>query len=288
MEIKLDPESLKGKSLMVATPMYGGNCKGEFTRCLMELARLCDQFGVPMGTLFVYNASLIGRGRNDLADTFLKSEYTHMLFIDADIVFDPKDVLICLATDKELTGGPYPMKTIDWSWTRDLLLERPDVKASEMGQLSRFFHFNFKQPVENLQFTASEMLEVENVSTGFMMIKREVFDAIRTRWPDQEYRLDYAIDVTEGTTKVVYNYFATPVEDGVLLSEDYYFCKRWKETGGKIWLAPWMKMQHIGDYFYGGLGLFPSMAAEMIVKTRRDRVAVEAEAAAIEAAKTEK
>ena len=265
MEIKINREKLAGKSLMLATPMYGGNCKGEFARCVMQLATLMQSLDLPFETRFIYNASLIGRGRNDLTHVFLQSNFTHMIFIDADIVFDPMDVLACLSEDKELIGGPYPMKDIDWPWVRDLILAKPDITEDDLQHLSRMYHFNYS-PNQGT-YDAAEFLEVLNVSTGFMLIARSVFDKIAGKWPNETYASNYSKDLLRGVKRTVYNYFACPVEDNELLSEDYFFCKRWRETGGKIWLAPWMKMQHIGDYTYGGCGLVTTARAEAIVAT---------------------
>lgn len=268
MEIKIDREKLKGKSLMLATPMYGGNCKGEFARSVMELGMVCRDLGVPFTTLFTYNASLITRGRNDLADAFLKSDLTHMIFIDADIVFHPLDVIRCLASDHELIGGPYPMKDIDWPWVRDLIMAKPDVTEEELERMSRQYHFNYNDN-QPLAYDRSQFLEVHNVSTGFMLITRSVYEKIAEKWPERTYATNYAKEIVRGVRRTVYNYFHTDVEDNELLSEDYYFCKRWKETGGKVWLAPWMRMQHIGDRTYGGCGLEASEVADHIVRTYR-------------------
>lgn len=268
MEIKIDREKLKGKSLMLATPMYGGNCKGEFARCVMELALVCRDFGVPFNTIFTYNASLITRGRNDLARVFLEGDKSHMIFIDADIVFDPMDVIACLASDHELIGGPYPMKDIDWPWVKDLILAKPDVTEAELEDMARMYHFNYFRD-QRMDYDRSQLLEVWNVSTGFMLIARSVYEKIAAKWPERTYITNYAKDMTRGVRNKTYNYFHTDVEDDELLSEDYYFCKRWREAGGKIWLAPWMKMQHIGDRTYGGCGLETSDVADHIVRTYR-------------------
>lgn len=268
MEIKIDREKLKGKSLMLATPMYGGNCKGEFARCVMDLALLCREFGVPFVALFTYNASLITRGRNDLARKFLDRGETHLLFIDADIVFEPIDVIACLASDLDLVGGPYPMKDIDWPWIKDLILAKPDVTEAELEGVVRHHHFNYLHG-QKLDYDHSKFLEVHNVSTGFMMIARRVFEKISEKWPDRVYATNYAKDMTRGLMHKTYNYFHTDIEDAELLSEDYYFCKRWRETGGSIYLAPWMRMQHIGDHAYGGGGAEMSDVADHIVRTYR-------------------
>lgn len=193
--IRFNGHKLDGKKLMVGTPMYGGNGKTAFTRCVMDLAVLCDRLELPMLLATVTGESLIPRARNVVAQEFMKSDATHLLFIDADLDFEPVDAIRCLEADKDMIGGPYPMKDIG------------------------------------------------------------VFDAIRAAQPDESYRGNMAWEFDRNVVERYYNYFGLSIEDDVLLSEDYYFCKRWQETGGKIWLAPWMKMRHIEDYTYGGDGL---------------------------------
>ncbi len=252
--IRFDGHKLDGKKLMVGTPMYGGNGKTAFTRCAMDLAVLCDRLELPMLLATVTGESLIPRARNVVAQEFMKSDATHLLFIDADLHFDPVDAIRCLEADKDMIGGPYPMKDIDWGFIKKLVQARPDITEDELQTATKFYHFNYL-PGQRLPYDYSQPLEVMNVSTGFMMATRGVFDAIRAARPDESYRGNMAREVDRNVVERYYNYFGLSIEDDVLLSEDYYFCKRWQETGGKIWLAPWMKMRHIGDYTYGGDGL---------------------------------
>lgn len=261
MEIKIDREKLVGKSIMLCTPMYGGNCKGDFMSSVLRLQATCQFFGVELHHMFIYNASLIQRGRNDLADIFLNHEAkpTHLLFIDADIVFEGIDIIAMLAADKELIGGPYPMKDVDWAWARDYILANPDVTEEELQCLAKFYHFNLLHGTKIERY--DEVQEVLNVSTGCMMIARAALEKIQKKWPNDRYSARYARDVDRGDIRWVYNFFNVVVEDDTMYSEDYYFCKRWRELGEKVWLVPWMLMRHIGDYTYGGGGLPHTAAA---------------------------
>ncbi|MBN9308796.1 MAG: hypothetical protein J0I99_00775 [Devosia sp.] len=254
--VSFDGRKLDGKKLMLAVPMYGGASKTEFTTSIMHLNAACAQLSIPVIWCPLHGESLIPRARNALANHFLKSDCTHLLFIDADIDFDPVDVIRMVVADKELIGGPYPAKNIDWDFIRRLVLARPDITPAELAQTSRRYHFNYL-PGQPLGYDHSQPLQVRDVSTGMMLIARPVFDVIRERWPEQSYMTNSSFETPER----VYNYFGVGVEDDILLSEDYYLCKRWRETGGAVWLAPWMKMRHIGEYAYGGEGLEASEAA---------------------------
>ena len=117
MEIKIEIEELRKRSLFVATPMYGGQCHGNYTRSMCDLTALCVKYGINMKVYYLFNESLITRARNYCADEFMRSDFTHMMFIDSDIGFDPNDVITLLALQSDespydIIGGPYPKKIV--------------------------------------------------------------------------------------------------------------------------------------------------------------------------------
>jgi len=114
-EISIHIDELRSKSLFIATPMYGGMCNGTYTKSMLDTTIMFTQKKIPMRFFSLFNESLITRARNYCVDEFLeRSDCTHILFIDADVGFDPKDILTMLALDKDIIGGPYPKKTIAW------------------------------------------------------------------------------------------------------------------------------------------------------------------------------
>src|SRR6056300_850856 len=122
MEIKITAETLKGKRLMIATPMYGGQCAGMFCKSTNDLATVCATYGIPLQFYYLFNESLITRARNYCVDEFLRSDNTHLLFVDSDIGFSYKDVLTLLhltgQDGYDIVTGPYPKKTISWEKVR--------------------------------------------------------------------------------------------------------------------------------------------------------------------------
>jgi hypothetical protein len=119
MEIQIDIAKLQKQKLFVATPMYGGQCNGMYARSMCDLTALCLKYGIEMRSYFLFNESLITRARNYCVDEFLRSGYTHLLFIDSDIGFNPQDVLAMLALQEDespydVIGGAYPKKCITW------------------------------------------------------------------------------------------------------------------------------------------------------------------------------
>ena len=252
LEVKID--ELRKNKLFVATPMYGGMAHGMFVKSCLDLQAICSQYGIEVRFSFIFNESLITRARNYLVDEFLRAEgFTHMLFIDADIHFDPRDVVALMALDKEIVGGPYPKKSIKWGAVKDAVKRHPDIAPLEMEKVAGDFVFNPAPGTE--KFSVAEPIEVLEIGTGFMMIRRQVFDKFRDAYPELRYKPDHVGQANFDGTRYIHAYFDTVIDHGVsdrYLSEDYMFCQWWRKIGGKVWLCPWMKTHHIGTYAFTG------------------------------------
>jgi len=260
MEISIKKEELQTKKLFVATPMYGGQNHGLYMKACLDLQGLCLQYGVQIKFSFLFNESLITRARNYLVDEFLdRSDCTHMLFIDSDVNFNPQDVIALLALDKDVIGGPYPKKAIKWRSVKKAVEKNPDIEPQLLEKVAGDFVFN---PVKGTaQFTVSEPLDVLEIGTGFMMIKREVFDKMKEAYPEIKYKPDHVGQANFDGTRYIHAYFDTVIDtkDSITgggsdryLSEDYMFCQMWRKIGGQIYLCPWMRTAHIGTYHFQG------------------------------------
>ena len=260
MEISIKKEELQTKSLFVATPMYGGMNHGLYMKACLDLQGICVQYGIQVKFSFLFNESLITRARNYLVDEYLhRSDCTHMLFIDSDIHFNPQDVIALLAMDKEVSGGPYPKKAIKWSSVKKAMQKNPDIDAGLLEKVTGDYVFN---PVKGTaQFTVTEPLEVMEIGTGFMMIKRGVFKKMEEAYPSIRYKPDHVGQAHFDGTRYIHAFFDTVIDskDSITgggsdryLSEDYMFCQMWRKIGGQIHLCPWMKTSHIGTYHFQG------------------------------------
>lgn len=227
MEIKISTDELRKKKLFIGTPMYGGQCLGLYMKSCLDLQALTIQYGIDCKFSFIFNESLITRARNYLTDEFLRSGCTHLLFLDADIQFDPKDVLALLALDKDISGGPYPKKSINWKAVMNVAqknIENKEFNPHTLDSVVGDFVFN---PVPGTQsFKISEPVEVMEIGTGFMMIKREVFDVYREKFPELTYKPDHVGQANFDGTRYIHAYFDTVIdpESHRYLSEDYMFC----------------------------------------------------------------
>ena len=260
MEISIKKEELQTKSLFVATPMYGGMNHGLYMKACLDLQGICVQYGIQVKFSFLFNESLITRARNYLVDEYLhRSDCTHMLFIDSDIHFNPQDVIALLAMDKEVSGGPYPKKAIKWSSVKKAMQRNPDIEAGLLEKVTGDYVFN---PVKGTaQFTVTEPLEVMEIGTGFMMIKRGVFKKMEEAYPSIRYKPDHVGQAHFDGTRYIHAFFDTVIDSKEsitgggsdrYLSEDYMFCQMWRKIGGQIHLCPWMKTSHIGTYHFQG------------------------------------
>lgn len=265
MEIKISTDDLRKKKLFVATPCYGGQCLGLYAKACLDLQAVCLQYGIECRFSFIFNESLITRARNYLVDEFLRSGCTHLLFIDADIQFNPQDVLALLALDYDISGGPYPKKSINWSNIINAIKRnvepsvdgtearmKPDFNPGILEGVTGDFVFN---PVPGTtSFKVTEPVEVMEIGTGFMMVKKEVFDKFKAAYPEFNYKPDHIGQANFDGSRYIHAYFDTVIDpvSHRYLSEDYMFCQWSRKIGIKIWLCPWMKTTHVGTYGFQG------------------------------------
>ena len=259
MEIQVKVEDLKKHKLFVATPMYGGMNHGLYMKSCLDLQSVMSKYGVEVKFSFLFNESLITRARNYLVDEFLRTDYTHMLFIDSDIHFNPQDVIAMLALDKDVIGGPYPKKSMNWGNIAEAARKHPTMEPRELENLVGEYVFNVVKGTE--QFQVSEPLEVMEIGTGYMMIKRHVFPKLEEAFPQLRYKPDHVGQANFDGSRYIHAFFDTIIDtkdsatgggSDRYLSEDYMFCQLWRKIGGSIFLCPWMRTQHIGTYAFTG------------------------------------
>ena len=258
MEISVSLEELRKRKLFLAVPMYGGQCAGMFAKSVADLASICTSNGIEMRSYFLFNESLITRARNYCVDEFMRSDCTHMMFIDSDIGFDPRDVLAMLAlqsdeSEYDVLAGPYPKKCI--SWEKIKMAVDKGVADEDPNVLERFvgdYVFNPKGGGGNIRI--DQPVEVMEVGTGFMMTRRSAFAKFEQAFPQYSYKPDHVRTEAFDGSREIMQYFQAEIDPKSkrYLSEDYWFCQKMIEIGGKIWYCPWMKLQHVGSYIFGG------------------------------------
>jgi hypothetical protein len=236
--------------LFVATPMYGGLCTGMYSSAVAQSIGVMQANRIGMLYSFMMNESLITRARNSLAYDFLQSEATHLMFIDADIGFNPNFIPPMIKADKDIICGLYPKKEINWMTVEEAV--KNGVPPQELERYTGAFVVNL---VDNKQVTTNinTPIEIDNGGTGFMLIKRKVFEGLIGKVPTYTNDMYHAVDAVR-TPKIINEFFATSIdeESNRLLSEDYHFCKIARKAGFKVWAAPWCTLTHTGTYNFSG------------------------------------
>jgi GT2 family glycosyltransferase len=248
-EIKVAVKDPNAKpSIMIATPMYGGMCTGHYVSGLLAAVSKLRDMGVKVYWAQMMNESLITRARNDLANTFLERGHDYLMFIDADVGFTAEAVLTLFAADRDVACGIYPKKEVDWTKVK----AAADAGKENLKDYGGAFVFNM---VGNAHAETDEhgMIEVRHGGTGFMLIKREVFQKLQPTVP--KYTNDMILIVDKNPVKkIIDEFFATSIDETTnrLLSEDYHFCKIARLAGFKVYAAPWANLTHSGTYNFSG------------------------------------
>ena len=229
--------------LAIGTPMYGGGCTSEYTQSLIDLTINVKNSGGEITSIFLGNESLIQRGRNTIAYHFLNTTATHLMFIDADIKFRPKDIARMIAADKELIIGPVPLKGINWEQVRTAALEGKQNLSDHTGV------YNINHLPGHSMENEDTPFEIEHGGAAFMLIKREVFEQLIPHTPTYT---NGGVTIPNGTE--IYDFFRVEINNNTrhLLSEDYFFCESYRRIGGKVWCAPWCETGHFGSYLFNG------------------------------------
>lgn len=229
-------------SVMIATPAYGGQVTEPYFQSVLKTVFEANRVGLPVAVFTQSNESLITRARNNMVSTFLESQFDQLLWIDADIQFDPANVLRLVNSPYEVTATAYPLKGVYWDAVAG------DTAEAKQASSKQFVVNRVTDVVDDNGFA-----EVYDAGTGFMCIKRSALEKMVTEYPELEYRADDGGLADDQRKR--YLFFDTmldTMDDGVrYLSEDYAFCRRWQNIGGKVMLdTKGPALGHRGSYTY--------------------------------------
>ena len=242
---------------MVATPIYEG-AQGTYVRAALALALRAQAMGVSVRFEFILYQPSITRARNMLATMFLASDCTHMLFVDADIDFSADDVFSLIEAmtahpECGVLGGAYPRRTINWAnVARAVELGLARDNPADLARYAGDFALHFLHPNQNFQMT--DLVELSRLGTAMMLIRRDVLEGLSKALPDLVFRPDPAERQAHGVGGIAPAFFCPLIEpeSQALLSDDYAFCRRVRDAGYRIWLAPWIRTTHAGPAVFSG------------------------------------
>jgi len=256
-QVQLDLNEIRKSKFFIATPCYGGALTEPYFRSTIKLMTFFNGHKIPLAFGTIANESLVTRARNVLLAYFLNSDYTHLMFIDADIEFQVDDVLKLWMHNKDVAVGAYPKKGVNWSHIKESIIMDPSKQHSsqQIGALGSDYAINFKFLNRDAKQVAVEngLIQLHDAGTGFMMIKREAILKLIKEYPEIKYNNDVQMGGVDLTDKF-YALFDTMIDpvDKRYLSEDYTFCRRWQKMGGDIWLDPSISLNHYGSFCFQG------------------------------------
>jgi len=221
--------------LLVATPAFGGFVSTGYTKSAIQTKELLLKNNINVHFYFIDNESLIQRARNQCATFALKNKYDRLLFIDADISWEPDDLVHLLNSNKAVVGGTYPTKCIPPYVNFNPLLE--DIDKYFSAGFDRSFE-TFKKYRENCADENGEV-KVMHVPTGFLQINVKVLEKLSTLV--ETYR-----NGRDGEMR--YDFFPCRVRNGVLESEDWGFCSLCRDNGIPVYLQTKIILSHTGTY----------------------------------------
>jgi hypothetical protein len=245
-------------SVVILTPCYGSQCYVNYISSLLNTMALFTKLGLKLRVEFCKNDSLVSRARNNLiAKAMHDKETTHMIFIDADITWNPVDIIKLILADKNIVGGVYPIKNYDWSKLvnpdKDTVKEWIDKKNG--SQLSttisdqdmvqhRLMRYNLNYLGNTLEIV-NNLTKVRHLATGFMMIRRDTIEKMGRAFPSTKYTDDVGF-LHGPENEYAFALFDCGVEDGHYCSEDWLFCSRWSKMGGDVWIDVTINLNHSG------------------------------------------
>ena len=269
--VKEDKPKKKPKySLFVATPVHS-DVSIHYMQACLELQKACHAKGYHV-MFQLMKSSLVTQGRNLCVQAFLErpEKPTHLLFIDSDIDFNPESIFKMLEADKDVCAIPYPLKTVNWdkAWMK---FQAGKIKTKEDLQQS-IYMFPIRIPDDQNIDIKGGCMEVTHAPTGSMLIKRSVFDTMIEKYPELRISQKTVINGKIEEKRNMWNFFDTlhDPETKTYLGEDFAFCKRWREIGGKCYAYVNDYISHVGEHSYYAR-LRDELVRTDIDKTEKDK-----------------
>ena len=246
--IEINP---KGLSIFVATPVHS-EVSIHYTQACLEFQKQCMKNNV-MVMFQLMKSSLVTQGRNLCVSSFMESGMSHLLFIDSDIDFQSESIFKMIETGKDVISIPYPLKTFMWdkAWRK---IQNGEIKDEK--ELSRSFYSYPMKIADNYDDITLDkgVMEVTHSPSGCMLIKREVIEKMIKEYSHLEIIQDTIVNGEMIKRPYMYNLFDTfyDSETKTFLGEDFAFCKKWTDIGGKCHAYVLDSITHVGEHQYCG------------------------------------
>jgi hypothetical protein len=235
-------------NLVIATPCFGSQVSVHYATSLFKLQKHLRSYrGVNLKILFKDGDALITRARASLLSQFLDdADATHLLFVDADIGFEPEQVARLIQCGADMCAAVYPVKLIDWNKVKTSIeTARPNPAAAALKYV-----VEVDDP--NAVIEKGGFVKVRYAGTGFLMIRRGALERMCAHYPQLQYRRDHSLDAATESDNRFALFDSMITADGTYLSEDFAFCRRWADIGGEIWADLDSRLNHVGSMAFCG------------------------------------
>lgn len=223
-QVQVNVDYLRKTKVHICMPCYGGMLTESTFMSFVKWGNTCRQLGIDWTIETMTNESLISRARNTLVAKFLNTpDSTHLFFVDADIGWEPWHLLVLLNHDVDVACGLYPMKSLPVQWVVNGV---PNAEPQDDPNL----------------------LEVSKAGTGFMLVKRHVFEQLDEHPAVVPFKNDIGLD--PALDPYMKTYYDTDVREGRYYSEDWTFCENWRDFGGKVFVDKRVLLKHSGSFVF--------------------------------------
>src|SRR5271166_2900461 len=200
------------KKIMIASPAYDGKVLVPFAISLSETVLCMAVNQIQVNYNITTSGSLLVAARNKIIQNFIETDCTHLLCVDSDLGWPAPAVLAMINHDVEFVAGVYPAR----------------------GPNKEFMFRSKLNPDESIVKNDKNLLGMEYIPAGFMLLKREAIQKMIDKFPELYFEPKAeAMKHAKG-----YCLFNTEVLDGEFWGEDYVFCRRAREAGVEIWVDP--------------------------------------------------
>jgi len=242
------PANANRIKLVVSTPCFGGQISVRFANSLLKLQQQVRSYDdLDLTVNFKDGDALITRARASLVAQFLDDpDATHLLFIDADIGFEPEQVIRLIQCGADMCAAIYPIKRIDWDRARKVIEEkRPNPAAATL-------HYVLGVEDPTSVVTSGGFVKVRYAGTGFLMVRRAALERMCAHYPQLRFARDHSADAAVPSANRYALFDCLIDETGTYLSEDFAFCRRWTDMGGEIWADLSSRLEHVGPMTFCG------------------------------------
>ena len=234
-------------SIFISTPAYGSMVTVQYMTSILNLQQELSKNNINFCIDFISNESLIPRARNKALSNFMKTNFTHFLFIDADIQFEPSALIENLKFNKDVVCCPYAKKGLNWN---RFIYSMQNDKNSHESPLSRCLDYTYNAFIDqntNKIIKKDNFIKVKHASTGFMLIKKDILTKMHEKYKDT---LKIKTDDCSFHDEYLCGLFCCEIKNEQYLSEDYAFCERVYETNGEVWVNVKQNLNHIGIFSF--------------------------------------